>query len=390
MAKDKALPEFTPGEGILPPHLSGRGRDLGLLSKFAAKLRRGSPPRGVVLFGPRGNGKTVLLETFIRKLGEETDGSGSSPRILDISASDIQNMNELCDLLSIEGEPGVLDRISERIESVRIGGTLPDGSGAGVDLSLRQPQRKVIGLLAGVLAEHADVRPLVITIDEAQNLDPAVGHRLLNSVQQARRKDKPIMLILAGTPDLKRHLAGMKVTFWERGKKIRVGLLDGDAARDALVKPFQDAGIDFDETAIGEVVEESQGYPFFLQLWGDALVDALEGERRIEMRHVARAREVFEQEKKEFYEIRYGEVMDLGLLKAASAIAGHFEENSAAHSETIVSLLNEGLPEGTDANTALNSLVGLGYVWTNDDGDYIPGIPNLMRHCQKKYRQKLL
>ena len=56
---------FTPGAGAVPPALTGREREQGVLTQCLADLLGGNaPPHDVALMGPRGNGKTVLLNWF--------------------------------------------------------------------------------------------------------------------------------------------------------------------------------------------------------------------------------------------------------------------------------------------------------------------------------------
>ena len=56
---------FAPGDGAAPPELAGRSAQQAVLSRCLADLVGGSaPPHNVVLVGPRGNGKTVLLNWF--------------------------------------------------------------------------------------------------------------------------------------------------------------------------------------------------------------------------------------------------------------------------------------------------------------------------------------
>ncbi len=57
-----ALGPFEPGPGRLPPYLAGREAEQRALAGFVARLReRRPPPSDLILYGPRGNGKTVLL-----------------------------------------------------------------------------------------------------------------------------------------------------------------------------------------------------------------------------------------------------------------------------------------------------------------------------------------
>ena len=62
---------FTPGAGAAPPALTGREQEQQVLRRCLSDLLGGEvPPHDVVLMGPRGNGKTVLLNWFTRTCRE--------------------------------------------------------------------------------------------------------------------------------------------------------------------------------------------------------------------------------------------------------------------------------------------------------------------------------
>jgi len=61
-----------------------------------------------------------------------------------------------------------------------------------------------------------------------------------------------------------------------RGEEI--GSLSGDDARDAFIQPLEEEG-SFpgpEGALVGRVVNEVEGYPYFIQLWGAELWDAAE------------------------------------------------------------------------------------------------------------------
>lgn len=62
MAAGGAFGPFKPGFGGMPPHLAGRQEEQDLFRGLLTDMENGEPlASDVVLYGPRGNGKTVLL-----------------------------------------------------------------------------------------------------------------------------------------------------------------------------------------------------------------------------------------------------------------------------------------------------------------------------------------
>lgn len=62
MTANDALGPFRSGPGRPPSYLAGRGDEQAACRAFLNELRNGRPPpREIVFYGPRGNGKTALL-----------------------------------------------------------------------------------------------------------------------------------------------------------------------------------------------------------------------------------------------------------------------------------------------------------------------------------------
>ena len=109
-------------------------------------------------------------------------------------------------------------------------------------------------------------------------MNPAVGTSFLNAAQAAKRDELPFLLVAAGTPDAPSRLREMG-THNERGfEQIRIGRLDRAATIAALAEPAEDSGRPFTEGAVRLVAEESQDYPYFIQLLGSAAWNAAERE----------------------------------------------------------------------------------------------------------------
>ena len=102
---------------------------------------------------------------------------------------------------------------------------------------------------------------------------PEVGRVFYDSAQAAAQ-DHPIMLVIAGTPDLESVLGRSGATFAERMNTKRIGRLSWEDTSRALVEPFGGTAT-FDDLARGVVVRETQNYPHFIQHWGSALWNVL-------------------------------------------------------------------------------------------------------------------
>ena len=61
-ASDPAENPFVPGQGLIPPCLAGRKSERSLIQNHLDQLARKRPlGTNLILYGPRGNGKTALL-----------------------------------------------------------------------------------------------------------------------------------------------------------------------------------------------------------------------------------------------------------------------------------------------------------------------------------------
>ena len=153
----------------------------------------------------------------------------------------------------------------------------------------------------------------MLLLDEAHTLGDEIGCALLNVSQQVGR-ELPFLLVLAGTPELRSRLGALNATFWNRAERCAVGRLDPRAAATALQRPLEDEHIDIDEDATAHMVDESQGYPYFVQIWGEAVWRQVRGgqetRHRIVREDAARAQTAFDRGKNGDYLERYDELME--------------------------------------------------------------------------------
>ena len=367
-----AMPRlFRPGDGALPPALLGREAQQDVLSRCLADLVAGSaPPHNVVLLGPRGNGKTALLNWF---------GAACARQLVDVVAltpQSILSREELVDALA--PRRAIAKWLPRRVGVAALGSAewQPDGSARkGLNRALIARSRK---------------RPLAVLLDEAHALALDVGGTLLNASQQVRAQ-APFLLVLAGTPGLPDRLSAMDASFWSRLGEglLPVGRLDEAAAREALVQPLAAHRVGIYSDALRAVVDHSQRYPYFIQLWGDALwkQHVATGATHITTDWVSRARPGVVARVADYYQSRYRELRAEGLLDAAATIASFFQarmDATAPERELEAALTDAGIEDAADRFATLANLNRLGYVWC-PPGQVPPvawsaGIPALMTY----------
>ena len=365
---------FVPGRGHVPPYLAGRSDEQAALQGQLAYLEQGrGAPRETILVGPRGNGKTALMRWFeqdIHDTAEQVD-------VVWLTPDDIPDLDKLANRLA---PPSRFKQLLPETLSVALGGARLSWALGG------EP-----GCLTDLLTARCARQPLTVLLDEAHTLDPDLGRSLLNTSQKVSSK-APFLLALAGTPGLRAHLNRMSATFWNRAQKLGIGRLDEAAAGEALTRPFAEQGLRFADATLRQVVGESQCYPYFIQLWGQALWTQAQqrGAGIIDAQLLDRAGAEVAPERDDYYQDRYTELEEQGLLAAAAAVGAAFASRNELHDPALAEAL-AGAPVGPDLPPAVirtrRALQDLGYLWQYPGrAVWEPGIPSLMGYVNARVR----
>ena len=366
---------FTPGTGAFPPALAGREQEQMLLSRCLAHLAGGgSLSHDVVLIGPRGNGKTALLRWFERACHE----SATKLDVVAVAAPDVPDRAAL--LAELTPPTGISRLLPRKVGVAALASAEWAGTGTPRSLARR-------------LIERCRRRPLAVLLDEAHTLDLDVGQLLLNASQQVRAQ-APFLLVMAGTPGLLAHLGRMNASFADRLGSGLLGIdrLSDAAAREALVEPLAGQGVGIDADALDLVVEHSQRYAYFVQIWGEALWSRrlATGETRLTAAHATAALPAVAARVAEYYQRRYRELEAGGLVAAAVAVAPVFQagmDATATDRDLDVALAATG-EDAAGRLAARDALERLGYVWC-PPGQLPPvlwgaGIPSLMQYVREQ------
>ena len=363
---------FTPGFGLEPAHMGRRPEVEGALLRILGVLRsRRSGAHAALLYGPRGNGKTVLLNWF-EKQARGAD-VGEPVALVRFSSRDLGSTERMSDAIGLaatqweslwEGlrQTPLTASVSIPVLSVQMG--------SGVRESSRPAFRSWLAKGDG---------PLLLTIDEAHEADPEALGDFLDAVQIAGR-DRPLAVVLAGTPGVFATLGETHASFWGIWKELRIGLLSDDAARDALSEPFHKAGVETERDTVATLAASADNYPYFIQLYGEAAWDMLaaSGERRLHDAHVSAVLDTVRTSRSAYYRIRREEFRRQNLLPLARDVALAFR-TASAEGLRFAALTEVLSRHGENPIELEDFLVAKGYIWQDeDDALWTPGIPSLM------------
>ncbi len=272
---------FTPGAGSPPPELAGRDQVQETARIALARLRIGRYSKSIVLVGLRGVGKTVLLDRIrvdaegegITAVSVEAPEDRSLPSLLVpalrtslISLSRVESAKHLA-----SAALGALTNFAEAWNvSIGAGVTfkLDFATEPGVadngDLELDLQQL----LESAGRAAQAGNTCIAIFVDELQYVREAELAALITALHRSAQRSLPVTLVGAGLPQIRGQL-GVAKSYAERlFDFVEIGSLNFADASRAIAKPVQDEGLEIEQEALNQIVEQTQGYPYFLQEWG--------------------------------------------------------------------------------------------------------------------------
>lgn len=275
---------YRPGAATAPLHLAGREPQIARFKKILS----GAPeiPANLRLTGLRGVGKSVLLKELEAVARQEN--WAVVRRQLEPRHNTEAELTTLLVALTQAAE-----RRLSRVQALR--GAVSDAWIAGRGL-LNITVEDITFSLAGSGASEAGLAEALFDIVQAAVRTGHEGFAILLDEAQVIRDDKdrdaehplsmlvaavnalqeaglPIALVMCGLPTLRANLQRARTYSERMFKGENIGELEGNPgpARDAFVVPLNDTGIDATDELIARVLEEVEGNPFFIQLWGAEL-----------------------------------------------------------------------------------------------------------------------
>ncbi len=277
---------YTPGAGKRPAKLAGRDPDLENFTLLLERLGDGRHERSMIFAGLRGIGKTVLLLEFDILAGE-AEWFSTEVQEVGSNADFRTSMGSLA--LRLLRSMSLRQRMKDRakaalsvVKSFSIAG--PGGIRFQLDVDAAPGTADTGDIeqdLADLFVEIGEVARAggtgaLFLIDEMQNLDRASLGAICMALHRVSQRDLPVALVGAGLPTLPTMLRAAKPYAPRLFSYHTLGQLSSAEARLALVGPAGLQGVELERPAVNLVVEQSGGYPYFLQEYGRVLWDEID------------------------------------------------------------------------------------------------------------------
>jgi hypothetical protein len=342
---------YSPGVGTRPPYLAGREQQIHrfqrLLEDYPEKRRN------LRITGLRGVGKTVLLKEYERIARRQEwavvrrDWSTRLCEEANFATALAGYLTEAVEALSVKAT--IKKRVIAAMNAI---GQVQLQIADGVSVSVRAGSEQAAPVLLedrlrealmriGEIAQ-AQGRGVALLFDEAHTVyDRQAKHQFplgallsaLVAVQDDDEHPMPIMLVLCGLPPLVGNIHAARSN---AERLFRAEVLDNlsltperpdelSAAAQALVRPATD--ITYGPGVADRVARDVDGYPYFIQWFGEALWEAadLEGTTTITAKLYERERVAIQRSlDEEFFEPRYRDARqaDQGTLRVAASLGG--------------------------------------------------------------------
>jgi len=381
---------YRPGVGVRPLYLAGREAPL---RRFAAMLRAAPEQQASMrVTGLRGVGKSVLLEEF----ADDAQELDWEPALLELQPS--HNTDEA--LTAVLG--ALLERTRQRLSrrerlrsaagralrAASLSFTWEDVS-LGIAFGSQREEDLARDLFATVELARAKGRAgVVLLLDEAQLVrDERDRHGehplslLIAPVVALQRAELPLALVLCGLPTLTGNLQKARSYSERLFRGEDIDSLAPAEAIQAFIRPLEQTARRADAKLAEMVVNEVEGYPYFLQLWGSELWEAadLAGVDRFTSKLlVATHPDIYGRLDRDFYEPRIATLTPAEQdLLAASAACPYPPLRSAE-----LNTASEKTPG--NVNVLLGRLVDAGALYRIRKGEYAYTAPRFRDYLRRR------
>jgi AAA+ ATPase superfamily predicted ATPase len=271
---------YAPGAGSPPPELAGRDELIERAAIALDRIRNGRAARSFILYGLRGVGKTVLLNRI--RSDAESRGIATvrmeAPEERSLPALLLPSLRATLLRLSrgeaararlkraLQAVAGFAKALKFKYSDIEVGVDFDPEPGLADSGDLENDLSDLLTTV-GEAARDSNTA-VVLFIDELQYVPEEQLGALISAIHHVNQDQLPVTMIAAGLPQLLGQMGRAKSYAERLFEFVPIDRLDDGSAKVALCVPAEKEGVAYKEDAIAEILQQTQGYPYFLQEWG--------------------------------------------------------------------------------------------------------------------------
>lgn len=303
---------YTPGAGVPPAVMAGRDDIIHSANIAYNRTLKGNFAKCQLLLGLRGVGKTVLLN----RINNEAEEAGCQTAFVEASPDTtfpkliIPCLHSILLKLNRKKKAGeditkAFNRLSGfasmfhvKYGDLEFGITKASATGK-MDTDLTE-----LFVSIGAAARNRNT-VAILFIDEIQYLRQKELEAIIIALHKISQMKLPFLFFGAGLPQIAK-LAGEAKSYAERLFDFKsIGKLEPIQAKKAIIEPAKKYKVSYEPEAIAEIINQTEGYPFFLQVWGSNAWDKAE-RTLITLKDIKKAtKQALSDLDNGFYKVRY-------------------------------------------------------------------------------------
>ncbi len=276
---------FRKRTGILPSYFTGRENELNELKKIYNSTKMGVPGH-LILYGPKGIGKTSLLLKFQDEITNLDEVYSVRIPLIEGNFEDIYSLiiEKCSDTLNIN-----IGHFWEKISSLGINIPFIGGVSVSREIPKTSPAvafEKILNVIYDELGSDNPV--LILLFDDLQRImgndeTMKILSILQNALVELNLKGKNIMFVATGSEDIFNKIQDKLDSAVRIFEPYLIGPLSYSEVCDAINIPSEKQGVVFEEDVLKEIYELSNGIPYYMQILAYSCFEETNKENNVTM-----------------------------------------------------------------------------------------------------------
>lgn len=259
---------FRKRTGIFPSYFTGRDDELKELTEIYESTRSGAAGH-IIIYGPKGIGKTCLLIKFEEQL---KDVDGVYPVRIPLIEGDFDEIYSLIVDKAAENLKISEGHFWDNITSLGVNIPMAGGFTVSRKRPTTSPSVALERILKSIYTELTGENPvLILLFDDIQRIIPNKGTNkvlsiLQNALVELNLKGMNIMFVATGAHDIFSQIQDHLDSAVRIFEPYELKPLSKEEVNDAISIPADNEGVNFTEAVVDLIYEMSEGIPYYMQV----------------------------------------------------------------------------------------------------------------------------